>query len=96
MLNVATGGRVSLNQLFRIIRGLVGARVEAGVEATLEATVGGAVEPIYAAARQGDVRDSQADIRKAGRLLGYEPTVSLDSGLRSTIEWHRASQTVVA
>jgi nucleoside-diphosphate-sugar epimerase len=79
-INVATGGRISLNQLFRSIRGLVGTKIE----------------PLYAAARQGDVRDSQADIQKAGRLLGYAPTVSFDDGLKKTIEWYRASQTVIA
>ena len=80
VVNVATGSRVSLNQLFRTIRDLVGTRVE----------------PMYAAAREGDVRDSQADIKKARRLLGYEPTVSFDEGLAKTLEWYRASQTVVA
>lgn len=80
VINVATGGRISLNQLFRAVRDLVGAQVE----------------PMYAAARQGDVRDSQADIQKAGRLLGYEPTVSFDEGVRKTLEWYRASQTIVA
>lgn len=80
VINVATGGRISLNQLFRAVRDLVGAQVE----------------PLYAAARQGDVRDSQADIQKAGRLLGYEPTVSFDEGVRKTLEWYRASQTIVA
>ena len=79
VVNVATGGRISLNQLFQTVRDLVGARVE----------------PLYAAARQGDVRDSQADIQKAGRLLGYEPTVSFDAGLKKTVEWYRASQTIV-
>jgi nucleoside-diphosphate-sugar epimerase len=32
------------------------------------------IEPVHAAPRQGDVRDSLADISKARRLLGYEPT----------------------
>jgi nucleoside-diphosphate-sugar epimerase len=36
------------------------------------------------------VRDSQADIAKARRLLGYEPIVSLEDGLRDTVEWFRA------
>src|SRR5688572_9044780 len=57
VINVATGGRVSLNQLFRAVRDLVGATVE----------------PIYASPRAGDVKDSQADIGKARRLLEYEP-----------------------
>ncbi len=74
MMNVATGGRISLNELFRTIRGIVGAKVE----------------PIYAESRAGDVRDSQADITRARTLLGYEPTVSLEEGLRKTIEWFRA------
>ena len=80
VVNVATGSRISLNQLFRAVRDL------------MEATV----EPLYAAARQGDVRDSQADIGKASRLLGYEPTVGFEAGLAKTVEWYRAAQTVVA
>lgn len=79
VINIATGGRISLNQLFRTVRELVGARVE----------------PLYAAPRPGDVRDSQADIQKARRLLGYEPTVGFDEGLKKTVEWYRASQATV-
>ena len=73
IINVATAGRVSLNQLFRAVRDLAGIRVE----------------PMYAVARQGDVRDSQADIQKAGRLLGYQPTVNFGEGLKKTLEWYR-------
>jgi len=80
VINVATSGRVSLNQLFRAVRDLVGANVE----------------PIYGPPRAGDVRDSQADISKAGRLLGYEPLVSFESGLEKTVSWYRASQLTTA
>ena len=80
VINVATSGRVSLNQLFRAVRDLVGANVE----------------PIYGSPRAGDVRDSQADIGKAARLLGYEPLVSFESGLEKTIAWYRASQLTTA
>lgn len=80
VINVATGGRISLNQLFLAVRELTG----------------GTVEPLYAAARPGDVRDSQADIQKAHRLLGYEPTVSFDAGLAQTVVWHRAAETALA
>jgi nucleoside-diphosphate-sugar epimerase len=80
VINVATSGRVSLNQLFRAVRDLVGANVE----------------PIYSSPRAGDVRDSQADISKAARLLGYEPLVSFESGLEKTIAWYRASQLTTA
>ena len=74
VINVATGGRVSLNELFRVMRGLIGATVE----------------PTYAEGRAGDVRDSQADISKARRLLGYEPIVDFEEGLRRTVEWYRS------
>ena len=80
VINVATGGRISLNQLFRTIRDLVGA----------------SVEPVHAAPRRGDVRDSRADIEKAKRLLGYTPTVTFDEGLGKTIEWYRSAQAITA
>ena len=73
VINVATGGRISLNALFRTMRELVGA----------------GVEPVHLDSRPGDVRDSQADIRKAKRLLGYEPIVSFEDGLARTIAWYK-------
>jgi nucleoside-diphosphate-sugar epimerase len=76
VINVATAGRVSLNHLFRTIRDLVGAKVE----------------PIYAEPRAGDVKDSQADISKAERLLGYRPIVSFEQGLEKTVAWYRTAQ----
>ncbi len=75
VINVATNGRVSLNQLFTTLRGLVGA----------------SVEPIYEKPRAGDVRDSQADIGKAARLLGYKPLVTFEQGLENTVEWYRTT-----
>ena len=77
MINVATGGRISLNELL----------------ATLKKIFGSNVEPIYEEARAGDVRDSQADISKAQRLLGYEPIVGLEEGLRQTVDWFRSGIT---
>jgi nucleoside-diphosphate-sugar epimerase len=76
IINVATGGRISLNQLFETMRRLVGADVR----------------PIYEPARAGDVTDSQADIRKAKQLLGYEPLVSFEDGLRQTLAWYRTAR----
>jgi nucleoside-diphosphate-sugar epimerase len=51
--------------------------------------VGTQIEPIYKEERTGDVRDSQADVTKAKRLLGYTPIVSLEEGLRQTLAWCR-------
>ena len=78
VINVATGGRISLNQLFRTVRDLTGA----------------IIEPIYAEPRAGDVRDSQADISKARRILGYDPVVTFEEGLNRTVAWYRASQQI--
>ena len=80
VINVATGGRISLNELFRVVKGLTGATVK----------------PIYAETRAGDVRDSQANIDKARRLLGYEPTVTLEQGLDKTVAWFRKTQMTTA
>jgi UDP-N-acetylglucosamine/UDP-N-acetyl-alpha-D-glucosaminouronate 4-epimerase len=75
VINVATGGRISLNALLQV----------------MSAIVGTTVQPVYKEPRQGDVRDSQADISKARSLLGYTPIVPLEEGLKHTIEWCRTS-----
>jgi len=74
VINVATGGRVSVNQLFRALREIIG----------------GTVEPVYGPPREGDVRDSQADITLAKELLGYQPIVSFEEGLGRTVTWYRS------
>ena len=80
MMNLAVGGRISLNQLVR----------------TLNEIIGTNLTPIYKQARAGDVRDSQADISKASTLLGYRPIVSFEDGLRATVEWCRAMPEIAA
>jgi nucleoside-diphosphate-sugar epimerase len=75
VINVATAGRISLNQLFAIVK----------------REVGSSLEPVYSDPRAGDVRDSQADISKAQRLLGYAPIVSFEEGLGRTVKWYRES-----
>jgi len=73
VINVATGGRISLNLLLNTLRALMGSDVKAR----------------YAESRAGDVRDSQADISRARRLLNYEPAVSFEEGLDRTVAWFR-------
>jgi nucleoside-diphosphate-sugar epimerase len=80
VINVATGTRISLNDLLKTPNGLAGT----------------AVEPIYAEPRAGDVRDSLADITKAQTLLGYRPIVALEEGLRRTLDWARAESAATA
>jgi UDP-glucose 4-epimerase len=74
MMNVATGSRIALNETVAILRELTGYNGQ----------------PAYAPPRAGDIHDSLADIRLAGELLGYAPTVDFLEGLRRTVEWYRS------
>ena len=78
VINVATGGRISLNDLLRTMNGLLGTQLEA----------------IYKEERAGDVRDSQADIAKARTILGYQPIVGFEDGLRRTLDWCRSESSL--
>lgn len=73
VMNVAAGGRVSLLELVR----------------TLQVILGTDVDPILGPPRTGDVRDSQADIAEARRLLGFEPETPFADGLKQTVAWFR-------
>jgi nucleoside-diphosphate-sugar epimerase len=75
VINVATGGRISLNDLLRMMSRLLGVNIE----------------PLRGDPRPGDIRDSQADITKAQTLLGYAPATSLEDGLRRTLDWFRTA-----
>jgi UDP-glucose 4-epimerase len=70
VLNVATGRPASVNELADLIG----------------ETLGLPVEKQYLPQRAGDVRDSWADVGEAKRLLGYEPAVGLEDGLRLAAE----------
>ncbi|MBI3493716.1 MAG: SDR family oxidoreductase [Acidobacteria bacterium] len=74
IINVATGTRISLNELLKVMNRIVGTNLPA----------------IYSETRAGDVKDSQADITKAKTLLGYTPIVSFEDGLKMTLEWCRS------
>jgi nucleoside-diphosphate-sugar epimerase len=49
------------------------------------------VDPIFVAARAGDVRDSQAAVAKADRLIGYRPRVPVREGVAATLQWFAAN-----
>jgi UDP-N-acetylglucosamine 4-epimerase len=76
--NVAVDDRTTLNRLFEILR-----------DALSDISTGGMqMQPAYADFRPGDVRHSQADIAKAGRLLGYLPSHRLAEGVQAAIPWY--------
>jgi UDP-N-acetylglucosamine/UDP-N-acetyl-alpha-D-glucosaminouronate 4-epimerase len=71
ILNVATGGSVTVNDLADVIGTLLGKEVVRS----------------YEPAREADVHASWADIEEARRLLDYEPQVDFEDGLRRTADY---------
>jgi nucleoside-diphosphate-sugar epimerase len=76
VFNVGCGVRISLNQVLAALREITGKPLQAK----------------YDPPREGDIRDSQADISEARRYLGYEPQASFEQGLQLTFGWYRESQ----
>jgi UDP-glucose 4-epimerase len=72
-VNIAAGAPRSVLELLR----------------TISSVFGYWLEPQFQPARPGDIRDSHADIDQARRLIGFEPVVGFDDGLRVTIDWLR-------
>jgi len=73
MFNVATGRRVTLNETFKVLQDLTGYKGQ----------------PKHGPDREGDVKNSLADISKAEAGRGYRPAVDFEDGLRKTVEWYR-------
>jgi UDP-glucose 4-epimerase len=73
VINLADGRSTNLLTLIQILNQLLGTDVL----------------PIHEASRPGDVRDSLADITLAKQLLGYEPQVDFETGLRRSIDYYR-------
>lgn len=73
VVNIGCGKAVDLRAIVRVFNEVLGTRLE----------------PVYEPSRAGDVKHSLADISAARRLLGYEPRVHFDEGLRKTIAWYR-------
>ena len=73
VFNVACGERITVNSMLQQINAILNRTIE----------------PVYAEARAGDIKHSQADITRAKEHLGYEPKVSFEEGLRRTIHWYR-------
>ena len=71
--NLAEGGRITLLDLV----------------AALNRHLGTDLQPVHAAPRTGDIRDSSADITLAREVLHYEPQVSFEEGLRRSIDYYR-------
>jgi UDP-N-acetylglucosamine/UDP-N-acetyl-alpha-D-glucosaminouronate 4-epimerase len=75
VLNVATGRRITLNQICSTLQPLTSYRGQ----------------PNYGPERDGDIKHSLADISQAQAALGYKPTVDFEEGLKRTVDWYRAA-----
>ena len=73
VFNIACGDRITVNSMLQQINTITGKDVA----------------PIYGDPREGDIKHSQADVKKAAEKMGYRAKVSFEEGLRTTIDWYR-------
>ncbi|MCH7525647.1 MAG: LPS biosynthesis protein WbpP, partial [Bacteroidetes bacterium] len=71
VFNVACGKNISINELWNHLRSFSNSNLA----------------PNYVLPRQGDVKDSLADVSKAQKLLNYSPDISVKVGLKITWDW---------
>ena len=74
--NIACGNTLSINEVFNNIRERINLRL--GSEH---------IEPIYSPPREGDIKDSLADLTEARRCLNYFPKVDFSEGIEYTVSW---------
>lgn len=77
-MNIACGKNITINKLLELINSILGKNIKA----------------VYKTPREGDIKDSLADISLAKKLLGYAPDYSLKDGLSETIKWFKNRQLV--
>ena len=75
LINVGSGSELSVNELYARLAELTGTRFE----------------PVYAAARPGELRRIVVDPTKASEVLGWRPSVDLADGLKQTVAWFRST-----
>jgi nucleoside-diphosphate-sugar epimerase len=80
MYNAGNGGRFTLNYIWSLLQKMEGVELKVN----------------YQPSRAGDVRHSMADTATAVAELGHAPKYSLEEGLKRTLEWYRAAQTMTA
>jgi nucleoside-diphosphate-sugar epimerase len=75
VFNGGTGARITLNEVIKLLEKITGKKIQAK----------------YEPARTGDILHSQADISLARKVLGYEPRVHFEEGLRRTWDWYKSA-----
>ncbi|MCK4527246.1 SDR family oxidoreductase [candidate division WOR-3 bacterium] len=80
VMNIGSGNRISVNELATNLKKIIGSSSEVN----------------YAEVQRGDAKHTLADVGLAKELVGYEPSVSIDEGLRRFVEWFRGEQITVS
>src|ERR1700732_11745 len=75
VFNGGTGVRITLNEVLKLVGKITGMKIQAK----------------YDPPRTGDIRDSQADVSRAQKVLGYEPRVHFEEGLQRTWRWYKSA-----
>ena len=75
VFNGGTGARITLNEVLKLLEKISGKKIEAKHDPP----------------RNGDIRDSQADVSLAHKVLGYQPLVHFEEGLRRTWDWYKSN-----
>lgn len=75
VINIAVGEATTLNQLWEHICAIIDTEIL----------------PVYRSERKGDVKHSLADISKARQMIGYQPAITVRTGLETAVEWYKRS-----
>lgn len=73
-MNISTVNAVTVNTVVNTIRQLMGKEN---------------IKPVYLPPREGDIKYSLADVSRAKKLIGYEPLVSFEQGIKKAIGWYQ-------
>ena len=76
MYNIAGGRRISILDLLELLCSIMNKKVE----------------PVFTEPRKGEIRDSEASIKKAYDHLKWEPLISLNEGLARTVEFFQKNK----
>ena len=71
IINIACGRAFSINEMVEKLNGILGTNIPGD----------------HGPEKKGEVKHSLADIGKAKKILGYEPKIGFEEGLRRTVEW---------
>lgn len=74
VLNIACGGTISVNSLYRHISSILNKEH---------------LKAVYLPQRKGEIKDSFANISKAMETINYEPLITIEEGLKKTVEWYK-------